>query len=140
MKITPEIIAACKKAGACKEGLAYISVKGRTIEELYEFNREWFFWLKRILSRSARDAYDATEKPARDAYDAAVKPAWDAYNAAVKTASAAYDAAVKTAWDACDAAVKTASAAYNAAEKPARDAYNAAVKTALIDALRKTFA
>lgn len=68
MKITPKIIAACKKAGACEEGLAYISIKGRTIEQLYEFDREWFFWLKCILSKPARDAYYA-------AVDAAVKTA-----------------------------------------------------------------
>ena len=129
MKITPEIIAACKKAGACEEGLAYISVKGRTVEQLYEFNQEWFFWLECILSRSARRAYYAAEKTARDAYDAAVKTAGDAYDAAVKTARDAYFAAVKTARD-----------AYHAAEKPASEAYNNAKKTALIDALRKTFA
>ena len=97
MKITPEIIAACKKAGACKAGLAYICVNGRTIEQLYEWDKEWFFWLKRILSKPARDTYNAAEKTARDAYHAAMKPASDAYNAAEKTARDAYYAAVKPA-------------------------------------------
>ena len=115
MKISMKIIRACRKAGACKEGLTWISSKPRTIEQLYKYDVSWFLWLRNIFSKSDRDVYDAAVKPACDAYAAAVKPACDAYAAAVKSASDAYDAAVK----------------------PARDAYAAAVKLALIKALRK---
>ena len=40
--------------------------------------------------KSAREAYEAVEKPAREAYDAVEKPAWEAREAAVKSAEEAY--------------------------------------------------
>lgn len=89
MKISPKMIAACEDAGACSEGLNWISAKPRTVEQLYKHDPYWFLWLRNILSKSARDAYSAAMKPALDAYDAAMKPA------RVKSASDAYYAAAK---------------------------------------------
>ena len=97
MRISKKMIAACQKAEACSEGLKWISIKPRTIKQLYEHDINWFLWLQNILSNSARYAYNAAVKPARDAYDAAVNPAKDAYDAAVKPARDAYDAVVKPA-------------------------------------------
>ena len=137
MRISKKMIAACQKAEACSEGLKWISIKPRTIKQLYEHDINWFLWLQNILSNSPRYAYYAAVKPARDAYEAAAKPARDAYDAAVKPARDAYEAAMKLARDACAAAVKPTSDAYAAAVKPARDAYYAAVKPVLIKALKK---
>jgi hypothetical protein len=135
MKITKKMVEVCRKAGACDTGLHWIETKPRTINQLYAFDKNWFFWLINILSKPASDAYDAAIKPASDAYDAAIKSASDAYDAAIKSASDAYNAAIKPARDAYNAAIKPARDAYNAAIKPARDAYDTAVKTALIKSL-----
>ena len=75
MRISKTMIAACRTAEACSEGLKWISIKPRTIEQLYKHNISWFMWLSNILSKPARDAYAAAMKPARDSYDAAMKPA-----------------------------------------------------------------
>ena len=86
MKISNKMIEACRIAGACEDGLRWISAQPRTVEQLYKHDKSWFFWLTNILSKPARDALDAAMKPARDAYYAGVKPSRDAYYAAVKPA------------------------------------------------------
>ena len=62
MKLDAKFIAACRKAHACGDGLAWLEAKPRTLEELYRYKSEWFFWLDNILSKPACDAYDAAEK------------------------------------------------------------------------------
>jgi hypothetical protein len=136
MKLDKKFIDACHRNGACTQGLSWLKEKPRKLEQLYDYNQAWFFWLVNILSKSASKAYDAAMKTAREAYKAAEKPASEAYNAAVNTAWEAYRAAEKSAWEAYKAAEKSAWEAYKAAVKTAREAYKAAVKTALINALK----
>lgn len=97
MKITKIMIEACCKAGACKEGLIWISEHPRTVEQLYKHKPSWFFWLEVILSKSEWKAYNATRKRARETYEAAMEQAREAYESAMKPAWKAYDAATKLA-------------------------------------------
>jgi len=114
-------------------------------------NLDWF--APRVLSRSARKAYETAVASALKTYEAAVASALKTYEAAVADAGETYEAAVASAWKAWAdageayetavasawkawaAAVAPAREAYAAAVAPAREAYTAARADALADAL-----
>ena len=43
--ITPEIIAGCRRAHACRAGLEYLEASPRTVADLYAHERYWAQWL-----------------------------------------------------------------------------------------------
>ena len=52
--IDDDIIAACRAAGACAEGLAYVAAHP-TVAELRRHNLAWFYWLVLNVNFSGAD-------------------------------------------------------------------------------------
>jgi ribonucleotide monophosphatase NagD (HAD superfamily) len=106
------------------------STNASSVERLYRRNRSRFFELKNILSRPAKEAYDAAIDRICINHDIAISNAHDAYFASAKSVKHADDATMR-------AVMKNAGKAFNTAIKTAKNTYKIARKNALIVALKQ---